>query len=105
MRVHDRMHVRPHAIDQQVHADFAGHLSAPLQLAPHHVDDHEISGFHHAFRHARWRDQHALAIQPHRNVAIAGGYKAALVKHYADFEDAFPGFVFAFHALTRSRVW
>ena len=37
--MHDPVDVRPHAVNQQVHANFTGNVATALQLAATHVND------------------------------------------------------------------
>lgn len=86
----DAVDVGPHAVDKQVHADFAGDLATALQFAAGHINDDEICWLHPTFRHRGRSDQDFIAIQAYGQVAVTGGDVAALVQHFADFDNLGP---------------
>jgi hypothetical protein len=95
--MYDPVHVRPHAVDQQVHADFAGDLATALQFSAAHINDDEIGGLHRTFGHRCRSDQDFIAIQAHGQVAVAGGDVAALVQHFAYVDNLAPRVQLARH--------
>ena len=76
----DPVDVRPHAIDQQVHANLAGDLAPAFQLASFHVHDDKVGGLHHALRHTGGGDKNALIVEPDGDVSVSGSYEAAGVQ-------------------------
>ena len=61
MGVHNGLNVGPHAVDEQVHADFTGDIAASGNALAVEVDDDHVGGAHGAFADAGWRNQHAVA--------------------------------------------
>ena len=90
MGVHDRLNIGTHAIDQQVHADFAGHVAAAGDLLAVQVNDDHVGA-----RMAPLLTQVGVTrmrspVKPHREIAVHGGHEAALVQHASVTDDFFP---------------
>jgi len=97
MSMNDGIHVRAHAVDQQVHADLTGDLAAALELSAFHVHDDEIGSLHHALGHASGSNKNAFAVQPDGQVPVSRGNKPASVQKCAAAYDFTPKVVFRSH--------
>ena len=97
MRVHNRLNIGAGAIDQQVHADFAGYVAPPRHLLSVQVDDDHVGGPHGAFADARGSYQHTVAPEPHREIAVHGGHEPVFMEHATVAHDFFPMLAFRRH--------
>ncbi len=79
MRVTNRVHVGPHAIEQKMHCQFGRRFAVPRNLPPFEVDGDQIFGRQHAFVHARRRGQNSDVVQPDGEVALASDVKPAFI--------------------------
>jgi hypothetical protein len=97
MGVDNGLDIGPHAIDQQVHADFAGDVAASGNALTLGVNDDHIGGAHGAFAQAGWGDQNAVIGQADGEIAIHGGNKSPIVQHPPVTDDFFPVCTFRRH--------
>jgi hypothetical protein len=95
--VTDGLNIRAHAVDQQVHADFAGHDAAAGDALALEVNDDHIGRAHGAFAHASWSYQDAIAAKADRKIAVTGGHESPLVEHSSVVDDLFPMFALGRH--------
>jgi S-adenosylmethionine:tRNA ribosyltransferase-isomerase len=102
--VDDGVNVGTHAIDEQVHADFAGHAAAAGDPLTVEVDDDHVGGLHGAFADAGGGDEDAVAIQAHGEIAIHGSHEAVFVQHASITDDFFPVFAFRRHGYPWGRI-
>ena len=99
----DGLHVGAHAIDEQMHADFAGDVAAAGDFLSVQVDDHHVSRFHRTFADAGRGDQNAVVLEAHGKIAVHGGNIAVLVQHASVADDFFPIFAFRRHGYPWGR--
>src|SRR4029077_7920380 len=98
MGVDDGLNVRAHAIDEQVHPDFAGDVAASGNLlAAVEVDDDHVGRLHGAFADAGGGHEDAVAGEPDGEIAVHGGNEPAFVEHASVTDDFFPMFAFCRH--------
>ena len=95
--MHYRMHIRTHAVDQQVHSQLTRDIAAAVQFVPVLVNDHQIVARHHAFAHACRGDQDALGVEPDGDIAVHGNHESAIVERLAYANDFVPMLTFRFH--------
>ncbi len=93
----DGMDIRPHTIDQQVHADFASYVSAPRDALALKVDDYQVGGPHRALTHASGSYQDLAVGAAHREISVHSRDESALVKHPPVADNFFPLFAIAGH--------
>src|SRR5579872_4472795 len=108
MCVHDRLNIRPHAIDQQMHPDFAGNAAPSRYLLAVQVHDDHVGRPHRSFANARWGHQNAVARQAHRQISVHSRHEPPFVEHTSVADDFFPMFTFRQHGypwgeMTKSR--
>src|SRR6476646_882303 len=77
-------YVRTHAVDREVHHDFARWIVNTAELLAVKVHDHHVFRAHHAFAEAGGRDQHAVWGQTDGEVAVRRGHKAQAMEHLAE---------------------
>ena len=104
MGVDHGVDVGPHAVDGQVHGDFAADVAEAGQAAAVHVHHHQVFGGHHALADAGGGDEDGAIVEARGDVAVGGGDEAALVQHFADAEDFQPGFVLAHYGFNPVRI-
>jgi len=97
MGVDYRAHIRAQAIDQQVHADLAGHVAAAGDALAFPIDDNHVGQTHGALADAGGGDQDTIVVQADGEVAVHGGHEAAGVQHSSVADDLFPVFAFLGH--------
>jgi len=97
MGVHDGLDVGAHAIDEQVHADFAGHTAAAGDLLAVEVDDDHVGGAHGAFADGGGGYQDAVAVEAYGEIAIHGGHVPVFMEHPSVTDDFFPVLAFRRH--------
>src|ERR1700686_2123468 len=109
MRVHNGLDVGTHAINQQVHADFAGDIAASGDALAVEVNDDHVARAHGAFADAGGRYQNAVSGEPDRQIAVHGCHEPPLVEHSSVADNFIPMFTFGRHeypsggTLTKSR--
>jgi hypothetical protein len=94
MSVANGVYVRPHAIEKDVHADFGGNPSLPLQMTTLEVNDDKVGRGHHAFVEAGGSGQNAVRIEADRQISLARDDVTALVEPAADLTDIQPVLLF-----------
>jgi hypothetical protein len=75
----DGHHVRPHAVEQEMHRQFRGKFAIAGKLTPVHIGDNQVLRREHALIHAGGSRENAAVIEPHGNVSFTGDDVSALV--------------------------
>ena len=97
MGVADCLDIRTHAVNQQVHADFAGHVAASGNALAVEINNHHVGWAHRALAEAGGRDQDAVAREPDREIPVHCRHEPPLVEHESVTDNFFPVFAFARH--------
>ena len=100
MRMHDGVHIRPLAVDEQVHRDLAGDFAPATELATMLIDDDQVVGLHHALAHDRGRAQQRAVGHAHGEVAVGCRHHATLMQHFAEAHDVVAVLLYRFHAVS-----
>jgi hypothetical protein len=101
--MHNPSHIGPVPVNQQVHADFTGHVPPSRKFASFNIDDDHVRRSHHSLAHGRRRYQDAVSAQADGQVAIHPGYIAAAVQHPAETYNLLSIFAFAWHSFCPFR--
>src|SRR5712664_2463978 len=93
MRMADGIHIRPHAIEQEMHGDFRRKLAVPGKLPPVQIRNNEILGGKRALVHAGGSGENAVTFEPHGEVSFTGDDISAFV-HPAACDANIPAMLF-----------
>src|SRR5437660_8344917 len=77
------IHIGTHAVNGEVHHDFAGGILRAAQLCAIKIHYNHVLWHHHAFTDAGGSDQYAPLIEPDREIAVSSGDKAVSMEHLA----------------------
>ena len=97
--MHNRAHVGTHAINQQMHANFTGHVPVAGYSIPLQVDDNHVRRLHRSLAETCRRHQNSVVFEPHRKIPVHSRHEAPFVQHPAKSDDFFPVFSFRGHSV------
>src|ERR1700685_3229947 len=97
MGVNDGLDIGTHAVDQQVHADFAGDVAAARDTIAVEVDDDQVLRAHGTLAHAGGSYQNLAVVAAQREISVHSRDESALMEHMSIADNLFPLFPFAGH--------
>ncbi len=81
--MHNGANLRPHAIEEQMHAQFGGGMPLSSNLGAGHGHLHQIFRLHHSFGNRSRRAQHHVLAQADGDISITSGNIAVVMQHVA----------------------
>src|SRR5258706_7309904 len=105
MRMHNCLNVGPHAVNQNMHSDLAGHVPPSCDPRALAVHDHHVPGFHCPLAHASRSNQDPFVVQTDRQIPVHGRHEPALMQHAPVANNLFPVFAFCGHGITLLGEW
>src|ERR1700691_993524 len=87
VRVHNSVHVGPHPVNHQVHANLARDSTLARKPLPVHVYNHHVRSAHPTLADAGRGYQEASFVEPDRQVSIGSRNKTVFVQQAAELHN------------------
>src|SRR5262245_12371801 len=105
MSMNHSTHVGAHAVDGEMHRNFARGIPVSADLLPLRVNDHHVFGSEHAFAETRGCDHEPVVVHTYGEIAVRGCYKTLHVEQTPELHQVLAKLGFIADRLFEREHW